>query len=139
MELNFKTNAQSENQKFTFEQCGQMLDQIADSMPPELYRELNAGISLVPQAKIHPVAVNNDLYILGEYVRDYIGKSIVFYYGSINHIYGNLPHNEIFKELKRIFHHELRHHNEFLAGCDDLGDYDREQIEQYLKSKGKIK
>lgn len=138
MELKFQTNAQSDNQSFTFEQCGQMLDKIADSMPTELYRELNAGISLVPQAKIHPAAVNNDLYILGEYVRDYIGKSIVFYYGSINHIYGSLPHDKIFKELERIFHHELRHHNEFLAGCDDLGDYDYEQIVQYLKSKGKI-
>ena len=138
MELKFQTNAQSDNQSFTFEQCGQMLDKIADSMPTELYRELNAGISLVPQAKIHPAAVNNDLYILGEYVRDYIGKSIVFYYGSINHIYGSLPHDKIFKELERIFHHELRHHNEFLAGCDDLGDYDREQIEQYLKSNGKL-
>lgn len=118
--------------------CGQMLDQIADSMPTELYRELNAGISLVPQAKIHPAAVNNDLYILGEYVRDYIGKSIVFYYGSINHIYGSLPHDKIFRELEKIFHHELRHHNEFLAGCDDLGDYDYEQIVQYLKSNGKL-
>lgn len=135
MELKFQINAQSDNQNFTFEQCGQMLDQIADSMPTELYRELNAGISLVPQAKIHPAAVNNDLYILGEYVRDYIGKSIVFYYGSINRIYGSLPHDKIFRELEKIFHHELRHHNEFLAGCDDLGDYDREQIEQYLKSK----
>lgn len=138
MELKFQTNAQSDNQSFTFEQCGQMLDQIADSMPTELYRELNAGISLVPQAKIHPAAVNNDLYILGEYVRDYIGKSIVFYYGSINRIYGSQPHDKIFKELERIFHHELRHHNEFLAGCDDLGDYDYEQIVQYLKSNGKL-
>ncbi|MCH5297899.1 MAG: metallopeptidase family protein [Ruminococcus sp.] len=135
MELKFQSNPQSNQENFTFEQCGQMLDEIADSMPVELYRELNAGISLVPQAKIHPAAVNNDLYILGEYVRDYIGKSIVFYYGSINRIYGNLPHDQIFKELERLFHHELRHHNEFLAGCDDLGDYDREQIEAYLKSK----
>lgn len=138
MELKFQTNAQSDNQSFTFEQCGQMLDQIADSMPTKLYRDLNAGISLVPQAKIHPAAVNNDLYILGEYVRDYIGKSIVFYYGSINHIYGSLPHDKIFRELEKIFHHELRHHNEFLAGCDDLGDYDYEQIVQYLKSNGKL-
>lgn len=138
MELKFQSNPQSNQDNFTFEQCGQMLDEIADSMPFELYRELNAGISLVPQAKIHPAAVNNDLYILGEYVRDYIGNSIVFYYGSINRIYGNLPHDQIFKELERIFHHELRHHNEFLAGCDDLGDYDREQIEAYLKSKDKF-
>lgn len=138
MELKFQSNQQSNNEKFTFELCGQMLDKIADSMPFELYRDLNAGISLVPQAKIHPAAVNNDLYILGEYVRDYIGKSIVFYYGSIKRVYGSQPHDKIFSELERIFHHELRHHNEFLAGCDDLGDYDRSQIEQYLRSKGKL-
>lgn len=138
MELKFQSSQQPDNEGFTFELCGQMLDEIADSMPYELYRELNAGISLVPQAKIHPAVVNNDLYILGEYVRDYIGKSIVFYYGSINRVYGKLPHDKIFKELERIFHHELRHHNEFLAGCDDLGEYDFEQIEQYLKSKGKL-
>lgn len=136
MELKFQSNQQSDNGEFTFELCGQMLDEIADSMPFELYRDLNAGISLVPQAKIHPAAVNNDLYILGEYVRDYIGKSIVFYYGSIKRVYGGQPHDKIFRELERIFHHELRHHNEFLAGCDDLGDYDRNQIEQYLRSKG---
>lgn len=135
MELNFQSQSQLNSEEFTFEVCGQMLDEIADSMPFELYRELNAGISLVPQVKIHPAAVNNDLYILGEYVRDYIGKSIVFYYGSINRIYGKQPFDNIYKELERIFHHELRHHNEFLAGCDDLGDYDREKIEQYLKSK----
>lgn len=122
----------------TFEDCGQMLDEIADSMPFELYRELNAGISLVHRSKIHPAAVNNELYILGEYVRSSIGNSIVFYYGSINRVYGHLEHEEIYKHLVRIFHHEVRHHNEYLAGCDDLGDWDRKQIEEYLKSKGVI-
>ncbi len=119
---------------FTFEECGSMLDEIADSIPTELYRELNAGISLVPQLKYHPAALNNDLLILGEYVQNSLGNSIVFYYGSINRVYGNLPHEEINKHLVRIFHHELRHHNEYLAGCDDLCDYDREQIEEYLRS-----
>lgn len=119
----------------TFEECGQMLDEIADSMPTELYRELNAGISLVPQIKVHPAAVNNDLFILGEYIRNSIGNSIVFYFGSIKRVYGNLSHDEIYKQLVRIFHHEVRHHNEFLAGCDDLCKYDREQIYEYLKSK----
>ncbi len=119
----------------TFEECGQMLDEIADSMPFELYRELNAGISLVPQMKVHPAAVSNDLLILGEYIRNSLGNSIVFYFGSINRVYGHLNHDEIYKQLVRIFHHEVRHHNEYLAGCDDLGDYDREQIDKYLKSK----
>ncbi len=30
----------------TFDECGAMLDEIADSMPYELYRDLNGGISL---------------------------------------------------------------------------------------------
>ena len=53
----------------TFDECGAMLDEIADSMPYELYRDLNGGISLLPQLKVHPKALNNDLFILGEYIR----------------------------------------------------------------------
>lgn len=121
----------------TFEECAEMLDEIADSMPFELYRDLNGGISLLPQHKIHPAALHNDLFILGEYIRNSLGNAIVFYYGSISHVYGNLPKDKLYKQLVRILHHEVRHHNEFLAGCDDLGIYDKEQIEDYLKRNGK--
>ena len=38
----------------TFEELGEMLDEIADSMPYELYRDLNGGLSLLPQSKVHP-------------------------------------------------------------------------------------
>lgn len=74
----------------TFDECGAMLDEIADSMPYELYRDLNGGISLLPQLKVHPKALNNDLFILGEYIRNSLGNAIVFYYGSINRVYGHL-------------------------------------------------
>ncbi len=116
----------------TFEECAEMLDTIADSMPCELYRELSAGVFLVPDIKLHPKAVNHDLYILGEYIRSSIGKSIVLYYGSINRVYGRLSREEYYKKLEGILHHEVRHHNEFLAGCDDLVIYDRQQIDKYL-------
>ncbi len=62
-----------------FEECAQMLDEIADDMPYELYRELNGGISLLPQAKLHPQSLNNDLFILGEYIRNSLGNAIVLY------------------------------------------------------------
>ena len=39
---------------YEFEEVGQMLDEIADSMPYELYRDLNGGISLLPETKVHP-------------------------------------------------------------------------------------
>ena len=121
----------------TFEECAEMLDEIADSMPFELYRDLNGGISLLPQQKIHPAALHGDLFILGEYVRNSLGNAIVFYYGSICRVYGNLPKDKLYEQLVRILHHEVRHHNEFLAGCDDLGLYDKEQIEDYLRKNGK--
>ncbi len=119
----------------TFEECGYMLDEIADSMPYELYRDLNGGISLLPQAKIHPKAVNNDLFILGEYIRNSLGNAIVLYYGSIDRVYGKLTREEYYNKLIGILHHEVRHHNEYLAGCDDLGIYDKEQIDKYLRDK----
>lgn len=120
----------------TFEECADMLDEIADSMPSELFRDLNAGMSLVPQAKVHPQSVRGELYILGEYIRNSIGNSIVFYYGSIMKVYGSLPADKLYTELERIMHHEVKHHNEHLAGCDDLGICDDEQIVEYLRKNG---
>lgn len=121
----------------TFEECAEMLDEIADSMPFELYRDLNGGISLLPQQKIHPKALHNDLFILGEYIRNSLGNAIVFYYGSISRVYGQLSKEELYKQLVRILHHEVRHHNEYLAGCDDLCIYDKEQIDKYLEENGR--
>ncbi len=121
----------------SFEECAQMLDEIADSMPFELYRELNGGMSLLPQLKVHPKAVSNDLFILGEYKRNSLGRYIVFYYGSLNRVYGHLPKDEYYKRLKKVLAHEVRHHNEYLAGVDDLVLYDNEQISSYLKRKTK--
>lgn len=120
----------------TFEECAQMLDDIADSMPQELFRDLNGGMSLETQAKVHPQSIRGELFILGEYVRNSIGNSIVFYYGSIMKVYGSLPNDKLYAELERIMHHEVKHHNEHLAGCDDLGIYDDEQIVAYLRSNG---
>lgn len=85
----------------TFEECAQMLDEIADSMPQELFRDLNAGMSLEPQAKLHPQSVRGELYILGEYVRNSIGNSIVFYYGSIMKVYGGCQMTSCTRSLRK--------------------------------------
>ncbi len=121
----------------TFEECGEMLDDIVDEMPSELFRELNGGVILLPESKVHPCAANNDLFILGEYRRDNLGKYIAVFYGSIVRVYGNLPNEEMKKRLTKIMHHEVRHHNEYLAGCNDLGVYDHNQIMDYLNKNGK--
>ncbi len=122
---------------YSYEECGEIFDEIADSYPYELYRELSGGLRLDINTKIHPKAVSNDLYILGEYHRSSIGKYIVFYYGSIARIYGHLPYEQFREQLRKLLSHELRHHNEYLAGSDDLILYDNNCIDDYLIRKGK--
>lgn len=120
----------------SYEECGDMLDQIAESMPRELFRELNGGVVLCREARLHPYAQDHDLYILGVYVRDNLGKSIKLYYGSFVRVFRDKSHDEFRELLRHTLSHELRHHNEYLAGADDLVYYDDEQISRYLRSKG---
>ena len=120
----------------TYEECGDLLDEIADEMPAELYRELNGGVILRDESRLHPLAQSDDLYILGVYVRDNLGRCIKIYYGSIIRVFPNKTREEYREILRRTLAHELRHHNEFLAGADDLMYYDEEQIEKYLRKKG---
>ena len=42
-----------------------VLDAIANTLPPAFYEELNGGILLLPEAKRHPKARGDDLYIMG--------------------------------------------------------------------------
>lgn len=120
----------------SYEECGAMLDEIADELPVELYRELNGGILLDRGFRMHPCAVNNDLYILGVYVRDNLGKRIIIYYESFMRVFKNASKEELFKHLKTTLRHEVLHHNEFLAGCNDLVFYDDKRIEEYLRNRG---
>jgi len=124
----------------TYEECGAMLDEIADSLPTELFRELNGGIVLLDEVRLHPLAQDDDLYILGIYIRDSLGRSIKIYYGSIIRVFPHKTRDEYREILRRTLVHEVRHHNEYLAGADDLVYYDDEQISRYLERKGfKIK
>ena len=70
------------------------------------------------------------------YQRNSLGRSIKIYYGSIVRVYRNKTLDEYREILRRILVHEVRHHNEYLAGADDLEYYDDEQISNYLRSKG---
>lgn len=119
----------------SYDEVGEMLDQIADSLPNELYRELNGGILLQPQSKLHPKAIDNDLYILGEYRHDNLGRYIVIFYGSFAAVYPNISKNDLYERLKKTLVHEIRHHNEFLAGYKDLILYDEDKIDEYLQHK----
>ena len=120
----------------TFEEAGEMLDEIADEIPAEFYRELNGGIILLPEAKMHPEG--NNLFILGEYNNDRkgyggLGRYIAIYYGSFINLYARLKPEQQKEELRRILIHEFTHHVESLAGERALEIKDAHQMARYRR------
>ncbi len=119
----------------SFEEVGEMLDEIASGFPQEIYKELNGGVVLLPEAKLNPAARNRDLYILGEYHKGGpLGRYIIFYYGSFSHAYGHIAKEALKEQLIRVFKHEFMHHLESLAGERDLEITDAQYLANYLNA-----
>ncbi|HOA20733.1 MAG TPA: metallopeptidase family protein [Sedimentibacter sp.] len=113
-----------------------ILDEIAEELPPEIYKDLNGGIILLPQVKYHKKSVDNDLYVMGEYRNEMIsGRYIIVYYGSVERLYGNLTRNRLKNKLRSVVKHEFLHHLESLAGEKHLEIEDERKLSEYLKKK----
>lgn len=111
----------------------EMLDEAAEQIPKELYRDLNGGIILLPEAKMHHSSVANDLYILGEYHHSRaLGRYIAIYYGSFKQVSRHLSKPQLKKKLVHTLKHEFTHHIESLAGDRDLIKEDERSITRYL-------
>lgn len=114
----------------------EMLDEIAEEIPRDLFKELNQGIVLLPEYKIHPESrINDKLYIMGEYCRNITGRYIIIYYGSFEKVYSSISIELLREKLKDTLLHEFTHHIESLAGERGL------EIEDYknlLKYKRKV-
>lgn len=117
----------------TFNQAGDLLDQMAERFPPEFYRDLNGGISLLPEALPDPDFPPGEMYILGEYRNDMMGRYINLYYGS----FAALAQQEDWtdavweEELYTTLTHEFTHHIEGLAGERGLEIQDTLDLEEY--------
>ena len=66
----------------SFDEVGLLLDDMAEEFPPEFFDELNGGVALLPEAKPDPEFPPGEMYILGEYCNDMMGRHINLYYGS---------------------------------------------------------
>lgn len=117
----------------TLEEARRALNEYYDRLPPEISRELNGGISLVPQHKVNPQGRGDDLLILGEYHHDPggLGRYITLYYGSFERVYGHLPDHLFRDQLRKTLYHELTHHLESLAGDRSLEVEDAKQLAAY--------
>ena len=67
----------------TIDEFEEAMDQIAEELPEEFYRELNGGILILPEKRKSPYAKADDLWVLGMYVHSSsMGRLIEIYYGS---------------------------------------------------------
>lgn len=116
----------------------EILDEIATELPQEFYNELNGGIILLPDVRLDPAGLHNDLYIMGEYHSGGgLGRYIAIYYGSFERVYGHLSREGLKKQLAQTLKHEFTHHLESLAGEDDLEEEDERFMQDYLWRTGR--
>ena len=117
----------------TFDQVGELLDEMAEEFPQEFYQDLNGGVCLLPEARPDPDFPEGEMYILGEYCNDMLGRYINLYYGS----FAALAEQEDWTEedwedeLWETFAHEFTHHVEGLAGERGLEIKDEAFLEEY--------
>jgi predicted Zn-dependent protease with MMP-like domain len=117
----------------TIEETEEMLDEIATGFPPEIFKELNGGIILLPEAKRNEIG--NNLYIMGEYHSGgSMGRYISIYYGSFARVHGGLDKEQFREQLVHTLKHEFTHHVESLAGEKDLEKKDAEYLADYLRN-----
>ena len=116
---------------------GEILDMLAEELPQEFYRELNAGIVLTPEIKRSPHG--SDLLIMGEYSRSNLGRGIHIYGGSINRMFGWMNEEQMTEQLREVLRHEFTHHIESLAGERGLEIKDEQQLRDYYNRKSKKK
>ena len=115
----------------SFDEMGDWLDEIAEQFPQEFYNELNGGILLLPEARFDPQFPPGEMYILGEYCYDDLGRYINLYYGSFAALFSELDDDELYDELYNTLSHEFTHHLESLAGERGLEIKDEIELEQY--------
>ena len=117
----------------TIEEAEDILESVAENLPPEFYKELNGGILLLPDVKISKQPWGENLYTLGEYiVSSSMGKYIAIYYGSFEYVFGDsVSRQMIAEELRKTLLHEFTHHLEHLAGEKKLEIEDERRLRMY--------
>ena len=99
----------------SIDEVGGILDGVCEEFPEELFQELNGGVLLLEEALPDPDA-GEDVYIMGEYCWDEMGRYINIYYGSFAALLFDEPRRVWEDELRTTLRHELTHHVEGLAG-----------------------
>ena len=122
----------------TFDQAGDLLDEVAEPFPEALFEGLNGGVHLVEDAMPDPEFPQAELYIMGEYHEDLLGRYINLYYGSFAAVAAreDWEEEDWRTELRRTLSHELTHHMEGRGGLHALDDKDEAQMDAWRAEYG---
>ena len=124
----------------TYEAFADLVDEIAGSLPEAFFRDLNGGVNVKEECRIHPESLHNELIILGEYCTDpYLGRMIHIYYGSFMRLYGTLDPGALKERVRKTVLHEFRHHLETMAGENGLAVQDALELADYRRRRLKQK
>ncbi|MCI6054549.1 metallopeptidase family protein [Dysosmobacter sp.] len=117
----------------TIDQVNDALDEMAEGFPQVLFEELNGGVNLLEEALPDPQFPEGEMYILGEYCEDVLGRYINLYYGSFAALAEreNWDQDTWADELYTTLSHELTHHMESRGGLHALDDRDAEELAQW--------
>ncbi|MFB0919222.1 MAG: metallopeptidase family protein [Clostridiaceae bacterium] len=111
----------------------EILDMLADELPEVFFDRLNLGISVIDEVRYDPLSREGDpLFILGRYIKDFMGRRIEIYYGSFMRVFGYLNEEQMTIKLRETLRHEFRHHLENLGGERDLEWEDLDRLRDYL-------
>ncbi len=114
----------------SIDEVNEILNEVYEEFPPELFEDLNGGVLLLEDEATDP-EVGEDIYIMGEYCHDDMGRYINLYYGSFVAVLCNAPRQVWVDELRETLRHELTHHMEGLAGERSLEYKDAAQLAQF--------
>ena len=118
----------------TYEQMGDLLEEIAAQFPDAFFEELDGGIQLEEQALPDPDFPPGEMYIMGEYCRSHMmGRHINIYFGSMNAAYGHCSDEEMKAHIRSTIFHEFRHHLESLGGSRELEREDAVKLADYFR------
>ena len=121
--------------KLTYEQMGDLLEEIAAQFPDVFFEDLDGGLQLEEQALPDPDFPPGEMYIMGEYCNDLLGRYIVLYYGSFAALLDGEDEAVWREEIFLTIAHEFTHHLEDTAMLHALDDADaaflREALEEY--------
>ena len=122
----------------SIDEVNDYLDAVVETFPEVLFDELNGGVNLLEEAVPDEEFPKGEMYILGEYCEDALGRYINLYYGS----FAALAEREDWdretweEELRTTLSHELTHHMENRGGLHALDDRDAEELAAWRQEYG---